>query len=112
MSHHLLDLGNDDAASPHFYYLLLHGWMLLFGDSILAVQSLSMLFGVVTVALVIKLTRWLANERAALLAGGLMAMMPMAVRYSQEARMYALMGTLAGSHKWYCAICPPCSGVF
>ncbi|WP_261413222.1 hypothetical protein [Serratia quinivorans] len=44
--------------------------MLLFGDSILAVQSLSMLFGVVTVALVIKLTRWLANERAALLTGG------------------------------------------
>ncbi|WP_426508121.1 glycosyltransferase family 39 protein [Serratia proteamaculans] len=79
---------------PPLYYLLLHGWMLLFGDSILAVRSLSMLFGVVTVALVIKLTRWLANERAALLAGGLMAIMPMAVRYSQEARMYALMGML------------------
>ncbi|CAI0729777.1 Predicted membrane protein [Serratia proteamaculans] len=55
---------------PPLYYLLLHGWMLLFGDSILAVRTLSLLFGVVTVALTIKLTRWLANERAALLAGG------------------------------------------
>ncbi|AGP43381.1 hypothetical protein SOD10_39500 [Serratia plymuthica] len=79
---------------PPLYYLLLRGWMLLFGDSILAVRSLSLLFGVITVALAIKLTRKVANERAALLAGSLMAMMPMAVRYSQEARMYALMGML------------------
>ncbi|CAI0896584.1 Predicted membrane protein [Serratia entomophila] len=79
---------------PPLYYLLLHGWMVLFGDSILAVRSLSLVFGVATVALAIRLTRWLANERAALLAGALMAIMPMAVRYSQEARMYALMGML------------------
>ncbi|MDW5500612.1 glycosyltransferase family 39 protein [Serratia proteamaculans] len=79
---------------PPLYYLLLHGWMLLFGEGILAVRSLSLLFGVITVALAIRFTRWLANERAALLAGGLMAIMPMAVRYSQEARMYALMGML------------------
>ncbi|MFJ2999976.1 MULTISPECIES: glycosyltransferase family 39 protein [Enterobacterales] len=79
---------------PPLYYLLLHGWMSLFGDSILAVRSLSLVFGVITVALTIKLTRWIAGKRAALLAGWLVAIMPMAVRYSQEARMYALMGML------------------
>ena len=80
---------------PPLYYLLLHGWMVLFGDGIMAARSLSLVFGVVTVALAMRFTRWLANERAALIAGWLMAIMPMAVRYSQEARMYALMGMLA-----------------
>ena len=80
---------------PPLYYLLLHGWMVLFGDGIMAARSLSTVFGVVTVALAMRFTRWLANERAALIAGWLMAIMPMAVRYSREARMYALMGMLA-----------------
>lgn len=64
------------------------------GDSIAAVRSLSLLFGILTVVLVIALTRWLANERTALLAGWFAALMPMAVHYSQETRMYALMGML------------------
>ena len=80
---------------PPLYYLLLHGWMVLFGDGIMAARALSLVFGVMTVALAMRFTRWLANERAALTAGWLMAIMPMAVRYSQEARMYALMGLLA-----------------
>ncbi|MFN1149965.1 glycosyltransferase family 39 protein [Serratia liquefaciens] len=79
---------------PPLYYLLLHGWMELFGDSILAVRSLSVVFGVMAVALSMVFTRHLVNERAALAVGWLMAIMPIAVRYSQEARMYALMGLL------------------
>lgn len=79
---------------PPLYYLLLHNWMILWGDSIAAVRSLSLLFGILTVVLVIALTRWLANERTALLAGWFAALMPMAVHYSQETRMYALMGML------------------
>lgn len=79
---------------PPLYYLLLHGWMILLGDSITAVRSLSLLFGILTVALVIALTRWLANEHTALLAGWFVALMPMAVHYSQETRMYALLGML------------------
>ncbi|HCL2449167.1 TPA: glycosyltransferase family 39 protein, partial [Salmonella enterica subsp. enterica serovar Infantis] len=79
---------------PPLYYLLLHDWIILLGDSIAAVRSLSLLFGILTVVLVIALTRWLANERTALLAGWFAALMPMAVHYSQETRMYALMGML------------------
>lgn len=79
---------------PPLYYLLLHGWMELFGDSILAVRSLSVVFGVMAVALSMVFTRRLVNERAALAVGWLMAIMLIAVRYSQEARMYTLMGLL------------------
>ncbi|EBK6652311.1 hypothetical protein DQ500_15015 [Salmonella enterica] len=66
---------------PPLYYLLLHDWIILLGDSIAAVRSLSLLFGILTVVLVIALTRWLANERTALLAGWFAALMPMAVAY-------------------------------
>ncbi len=45
---------------PPLYYLLLHDWIILLGDSIAAVRSLSLLFGILTVVLVIALTRWLA----------------------------------------------------
>ncbi|MGP2836359.1 glycosyltransferase family 39 protein [Serratia nevei] len=79
---------------PPLYYLLLHGWMALFGDSIFAVRSLSLVFGVATVGLAITLSRRVVNERVALLTGWLMAIMPMAVHHSQQARMYSLMGML------------------
>lgn len=42
---------------PPLYYLLLHDWIILLGDSIAAVRSLSLLFGILTVVLVIALTR-------------------------------------------------------
>ncbi|WP_249674926.1 glycosyltransferase family 39 protein [Pseudomonas abieticivorans] len=76
---------------PPLYYLLLHGWMALFGDSVPAVRSLSVLAGGVSVLLAVWLVRLLATARAAWLAGLLLAVLPIAVRYSQEARMYALL---------------------
>ncbi len=43
-------------------------------------------------ALGIWLTRQLSTRRAAVLAGVLLALLPTAVRYSQEVRMYSLLG--------------------
>lgn len=79
---------------PPFYYLLLHYWMQGFGSDALGVRSLSVCAGVATVGMAMLLTRELASWRAAMLAGLLLAFFPMAVRYSQEARMYALLGLL------------------
>jgi len=79
---------------PPLYYLVLKGWVWLFGDGVEAIRSLSALMGVVIVGLVIWLTTIIANRRAAVLAGFLLALLPIAVRYSQEVRMYALVGLL------------------
>lgn len=76
---------------PPLYYLLLHGWMAIFGNGVFALRSMSVLAGVVTVALGVWLMRLIATRRAALLAGILLALLPIAVRYSQEVRMYALV---------------------
>ena len=77
---------------PPLYFMLLHGWIDLFGEGIFSIRSLSALPGIVTVGLGVWLVDLLATRRAALLAGVLLALLPTAVRYSQEVRMYSLLG--------------------
>lgn len=77
---------------PPLYYLLLHAWMSLFGNGLFSIRFMSVVPAVGTVALVIWLVRLIATRRAAVLAGVLVALLPIAVRYSQEVRMYSLMG--------------------
>jgi uncharacterized membrane protein len=77
---------------PPLYFMLLHGWIELFGDGIFSIRSLSALLGIVTVAFGVWLVSLVATRRAAVLAGVLLALLPTAVRYSQEVRMYSLLG--------------------
>lgn len=77
---------------PPLYYVILHYWMQLFGRGVLAVRGLSALADVGTLLLCIKLMSLLVTRRAALIAGVLFALLPIAVRYSQEVRMYTLLG--------------------
>ncbi|MCF5691024.1 hypothetical protein GIV23_04200 [Pseudomonas sp. PA-1-2A] len=77
---------------PPLYFLLLRGWIEVFGDSIGSIRSLSAIPGVAVVGLGIWLTRQLSTRRAAVLAGILLVLLPTAVRYSQEVRMYSLLG--------------------
>ncbi|MEV4700509.1 glycosyltransferase family 39 protein [Pseudomonas brassicacearum] len=77
---------------PPLYYLVLHYWMILFGDGALAVRSLSVIADVGTVLLSIKLMSLVATRRATWMAALLLALLPISVRYSQEARMYTLLG--------------------
>lgn len=77
---------------PPLYFFMLRGWIELFGDGIWSIRGMSATPGVVVVGLGIWLTRQLSTQRAAVLAGVLLALLPTAVRYSQEVRMYALLG--------------------
>lgn len=77
---------------PPLYYLLLHGWMELFGKTPFSIRAPSAIAGVLTVAVCITLARKTLGYRAAIITGFLMALFPVSVRFSQEARMYALVG--------------------
>lgn len=79
---------------PPLYYFILHGWMLLVGDGVHTARLLSVIFGIVNVVLSMWLMRLLAGWRAMMLGGLLIALLPIAVRYSQDVRMYALYVTL------------------
>ncbi len=78
-------------SSPPLYYTLLHFWMNIFGDSEIALRSLSALFGLLLTAAVFVAGRRLFSSQAGLIAALLMAVSPIQVLYSQQARMYSLL---------------------
>ena len=78
-------------GAPPVYYLLLHGWMAVFGPSAAAVRALSTVFGVAALPAVWLLGRRLRDRATAWLAILLLASSPFAVHYATEARMYALV---------------------
>jgi mannosyltransferase len=90
-----------DAAQdihPPLYYYLLHLWVRVFGDSEIALRSLSALMGTGLVFVTYLLGQQLFNRRLALIASFLAAISPLQIHYSQETRMYvpaALWGALA-----------------
>jgi mannosyltransferase len=79
---------------PPLYYVLLHGWMSLFGRGDGAVRSMSGVFSLVTLPLV-----WLAGRRRGgpllgWIALGVLALAPFGLRYATETRMYSLVMVL------------------
>jgi len=82
---------------PPFYYWVLHFWRLAVGDGEFQLRFLSVIFGVLTLALLWALARWLLPRRpgVALAAAFLYAISRYMVWWSQEIRMYALVGFLA-----------------
>ncbi|WP_185911689.1 glycosyltransferase [Halonotius roseus] len=80
-------------ADPHppLYYLALHTWMLLFGKSPLAARSLSLLFGIASIAGVYLLGYELYNRRTGLIAALLVSLSTFHIQYSQTARMYSML---------------------
>ncbi len=78
---------------PPLYYLLLAGWRQLLGDGEFELRAMSAFAGVLLVAGVFTLGR---NSRRVALVGALLAAVhPALVYYSQETRMYALLGLWA-----------------
>jgi hypothetical protein len=95
--------GTAGDIHPPLYYLLLRGWRELLGDTEFGLRSFSAFSGVLTVAATVAVAalflrpadRSSAARTAILIAGGLAALNPALVYYSQETRMYALLALLA-----------------
>ena len=82
-------------ASALGYYLLLHYWMAVSGQSVLAMRVPSVLAMAGAAACVTLVGRRLAGQRAGLIAGLLFALVPSVSRFGQEVRFYALEVLLA-----------------
>jgi mannosyltransferase len=80
----------EDGAPP-LYYVLLHFWIGLVGDSEVAVRALSALLSTATVIVVAVLARRRWGPTVAVAATVLVATSPFAIRYAAHARMYALV---------------------
>ena len=87
---------------PPLYYLLLHLWMGL-GDGEATVRLLSALCSTVTIPVIYLLGKRLGGRSLGLTAALILAVSPFHVQYSQETRMYALLG-LTASLAVYCLL--------
>jgi mannosyltransferase len=78
-------------AYQGFYYVLLHEWIELFGQSEFAVRSLSVLFGAATIPVLYLLGRSLFGRTASLAACLVLALSAFFIRYQQEVRGYTVL---------------------
>lgn len=104
--------GASSNVHPPFYFSTLWAWMELFGESPLAVRSLSVVCSMVVMIFLWDFAKSLFGRRAALFVLALYAFSPFQVHYGQEARMYVMlsmflliatwaMWKLMDGGKWY-----------
>src|SRR3954451_13193987 len=82
-------------GSPPLYYLLLHGWMGLVGESEAATRSLSLVFAVIAVPVAFWAGNAVFDRRTGALAALGVAGCPFLTYYAQETRMYSLVVVLS-----------------
>ncbi|MEU6895701.1 glycosyltransferase family 39 protein [Streptomyces sp. NPDC046557] len=92
-------LGHVDAVSG-LYYLLLHGWVSVFGDSATMLRMPSAFAMAGAAAFVVLTARTLFDRRTAVFAGLLFALLPSVSRYGQEARSYAFVLLAVTAATW------------
>jgi mannosyltransferase len=80
---------------PPMYYVILHGWVKLFGDSEFSIRFPSLIFGVLSIGIIYQLGKLLFDEQKGLIAALLLALSSFHIVYSQEARPYSLTLMLA-----------------
>src|SRR5579883_767175 len=100
---HLLAMLSTGEPHPPLYPFLLAGWLRLFGHSEVVARLPSAFAGIASIPVAVNLARasgWSSADRrsvlAGILAGLLVALNPIQIWYSQEARMYAQVSFFAG----------------
>jgi mannosyltransferase len=88
---HAMDAVSFSESAPPLYYALAWAWTQIAGTGELGLRSLSALAGVATVPVAYLLGAELAGRRAGIAAAALVAVNPMLLWYSQEARGYSLL---------------------
>ncbi len=86
---HMLREVKSSESNPPLYYVLAWAWAKAFGTGEVGLRSLSAVFGAATVPVIYFAGRELASRRAGLIVAALVAVNPMLIWYSQEARSYA-----------------------
>ena len=88
---HMLHEVRTSESNPPLYYVLAWGWAKVFGVGEVGLRSFSALFGAATIPIAYLIGRELSGRRAGFITAALVAVSPMLIWYSQEARGYALL---------------------
>lgn len=99
---HAMDAVGFSESAPPLYYALAWVWTQVTGTGPWGLRSLSALAGVLTIPVAYLIGRELRGRRTGLLSAALVAVNPMLLWYSQEARAYALMALFCALSLLYC----------
>src|SRR3954454_23280798 len=99
---HAMDAVGFSESAPPLYYALAWIWTQLAGTAPGGLPSLSALAGVATIPVAYLVGRELRGRRTGLVAAALVAVNPMLIWYSQEARAYALLVFFCALSLLYC----------
>ncbi len=76
---------------PPLYYLLLHSWIALNGDTPYSVRFFSVLFGAGTIPIIYLIGKRMSGAVMGLAAAMFLALSPFNIYYAQETRMYTFL---------------------
>ena len=95
--HNVFDIVNLTSVDVHppLYYLILHYFITVFGDTELSTRLLSMVFGLCSIFMIYVVGSQIFNKEVGLLSSLLLAVSPVHIAFSQEVRMYTLICLLA-----------------
>jgi mannosyltransferase len=99
---HAMDAVGFSESAPPLYYALAWVWTQVTGTGPWGLRSLSAVAGVATIPVAYLIGRELRGRRTGLLAAALVAVNPMLIWYSQEARAYALLAFFCALSLLYC----------
>jgi mannosyltransferase len=99
---HAMDAVEFSESAPPLYYALAWFWTQLTGTGEVGLRSLSAVAGVATIPVAYLIGAELRGRRTGLAAAALVAVNPMLLWYSQEARAYALLVLLCAVSLLYC----------
>lgn len=99
---HAMDAVGFSESAPPLYYAIAWFWTQLTGTGEVGLRSLSAAAGVLTIPVAYFIGRELRGSRTGVLAAALVAVNPMLLWYSQEARAYALLGLFCALSLLYC----------
>jgi len=102
--HYLLTDGLSSEPTPPTYYLLLRGWMAMWGDSEAALRSLSAVASTLCIPVIYFLGRELFGKLQGMLGALLFALCPLSLYFAQEARVYTLFMLAATIVLWAAAV--------
>jgi len=99
---HAMEAVGFSESAPPLYYALAWVWTQATGTGEWGLRSLSALAGVLTIPVAYLIGQELRSRRTGLVAAALVAVNPMLLWYSQEARAYALLTLLCALSLLYC----------
>jgi uncharacterized membrane protein len=86
----IFDLSLRIHHSP-LYFIVLHYWIQLFGDSVIITRTLSAIFGFIAILLIYRLASFMFGKNTGLLTSFILAISSFHISYSQEVKGYSLM---------------------